>query len=76
MNAERPERVRLADPCDLREGFTHFVLAKRAGEDGRVSLVHPQRPAQAGALAAADCWLPPGKAAAPKPARASTANPL
>ena len=57
MHAERPKRVALADPCDLREGLTHFLLAKRAGDDGRVSLVHPQRPAQAGALAAADCWL-------------------
>ena len=57
MHAERPKRARLADPCDLREGLTHFLLAKRAGDDGRVSLVHPQRPAQAGALAAADCWL-------------------
>ena len=57
MPAERPTPAPLAHPCDLREGFTHFLLASRAGDDGRVSLVHPQRPGQAGALAAADCWL-------------------
>ena len=57
MHAELPQRAALAHPCDLREGFTHFLLAKRAGDSAGVSLVHPQRPAQAGALAAADCWL-------------------
>ena len=57
MHAKRPERAPLADASDLREGFTHFLLAKRAADDGRVSLVNPQRPGQAGALAAADCWL-------------------
>ena len=57
MHAERPRRAPLADSCGLREGFTHFLLARRAGDGGRVSLVHPQRPGQAGALAAADCWL-------------------
>lgn len=57
MHAERPKPAPLAHPCDLREGFSHFLLAKRTGDDGRVSLVHPQRPGQAGALAAADCWL-------------------
>lgn len=57
MHAERPERARLADAGELREGFTHFLLAKRVGDGGRVRLVHPQRPGQAGALAAADCWL-------------------
>ena len=57
MHAERPNLAPLAHACDLREGFTHFLLAKRAGAEGRVRLVHPQRPGQAGALAAADCWL-------------------
>ena len=57
MHAERPQRAELAHPCDLREGLTHFLLAKRAADAGGVSLVNPQRPGQAGALAAADCWL-------------------
>ena len=57
MDAEKPQRRRLADPCDLREGYTHFLLARQAREAGMVKLVHPQRPGQASALAAADCWL-------------------
>ena len=57
MHAERPRRAELAHPCDLREGLTHFLLAKRAADAGGISLVNPQRPGQAGALAAADCWL-------------------
>lgn len=47
--------LRLDAAVKRRDGFTHFVLARRAGE--RASLVHPQRPAQAGALAQAHCWL-------------------
>lgn len=57
MRAERPRCAPLADSCGLREGFTHFLLARRAGETDAMELVHPQRPGQAGALAAADCWL-------------------
>ena len=57
MDSERPESSRLENSCDLREGYTHFLLARRASEAGIVRLVHPQRPGQAGALAAADCWL-------------------
>ncbi len=57
MDSEQGQVVGLADSVDLRKGFTHFLLAKRAGEDSLVSPVQPQRPAQAGALAAADCWL-------------------
>ena len=57
MEEEDSGSVRLATAVELREGLTHFVLAKHAGDEGRVSPVHPQRPAQAGALAAADCWL-------------------
>ena len=57
MPGERPARAPLADSCDLREGFTHFLLAKRAAETDAMELVRPQRPGQAGALAAADCWL-------------------
>lgn len=47
--------LRLDAAVKRRDGFTHFVLARRAG--GQASLVHRQRPAQAGALARADCWL-------------------
>lgn len=47
--------LRLDEAVKRRDGFTHFVLARRAGD--RARLVHPQRPAQAGALARADCWL-------------------
>lgn len=57
LEAEAFRTVRLATALELREGLTHFVLAKRAGDEGRVSPVHPQRPAQVGALAWADCWL-------------------
>ena len=57
MDAEQPLRMPLAHPCDLREGHTHFLLARRESETGALKLVHPQRPGQAGALAAADCWL-------------------
>ncbi len=57
LPAEPPRPVSLADAVELRKGFTHFQLAKRRDDDGSFSLVHPQRPAQAGALAAADCWL-------------------
>ncbi len=57
MDAEEPWRAGIADSCDLREGFTHFLLARRARKSGEVERVHPQRPGHAGALAAADCWL-------------------
>ncbi len=57
MKAEKPRRKALADACDLREGYTHFLLARRSAESGALKLVSPQRPGQAGALAAADCWL-------------------
>lgn len=57
MNAEDPQRKPLAHPCDLREGYTHFLLARRSAESEALKLVRPQRPGQAGALAAADCWL-------------------
>ncbi len=57
MGAEQPNPRQLAQPCDLREGYTHLVLARRASGAGELQLVHPQRPGQAGALAAADCWL-------------------
>ncbi len=57
MDAEKPRRRPLVDPCDLREGYTHFLLARRSAESEELKLVRPQRPGQAGALAAADCWL-------------------
>lgn len=57
MNAERPLRMPLADPCDLRKGYTHFLLARPGGDAGALKLVRPQRPGQAGALAAAHYWL-------------------
>ena len=57
MDAEQPERVQLSEKCDLTEGYTHLVLARRASKAGMVKLVNPQRPGQAGALAGADCWL-------------------
>ena len=57
MDAEMPWRKPLADACDLREGYTHFLLARRSAESGALKPVSPQRPGQAGALAAADCWL-------------------
>ncbi len=57
MEAEKPRRKPLAEACDLREGYTHFLLARRSAETGALTLVRPQRPGQAGALAAADCWL-------------------
>ena len=55
LGEEESFPLRLDAAVKRRDGFTHFVLARRAGE--RASLVHPQRPAQAGALARADCWL-------------------
>lgn len=57
MDNEQSQPARLAHSLELRSGFTHFVLARRTGDEGLVDLVHPQRPGQAGALAAADCWL-------------------
>ncbi len=57
MKPEKPQRKPLAHACDLREGHTHFLLARRDNETGALKLVHPQRPGQAGALAAASCWL-------------------
>lgn len=57
MEGERPRRARLAEGVRLREGYTHFLLARRARRTGAAGLVQPQRPGQAGALAAADCWL-------------------
>ena len=57
MRAEEPRQATLAAPCELRAGHTHFLLARRTGRSGEVTLVQPQRPAQASALAAADCWL-------------------
>ena len=55
MEEEAFSPLRLDEAVKRRDGFTHFVLARRDG--GRARLVHPQRPAQAGALARADCWL-------------------
>lgn len=57
MPAEKPQRKPLAHPIDLRECYTHFLLARRSAESEALKLVHPQRPGQAGALAAAHCWL-------------------
>lgn len=57
MKAEEPGHKPLAEPCELREGYTHFLLARRESDKGALKLVRPQRPGQAGALAAADCWL-------------------
>ena len=57
MKPEKPQRKPLAHACDLREGHTHFLLARRCTESEALKLVHPQRPGQAGALAAAHCWL-------------------
>ena len=57
MECEKPRRQPLADPCDLREGYTHFLLARRSAESGALKLVRPQRPGHPGALAAAHCWL-------------------
>ena len=57
MNAEKSLPMPLADPCDLRKGYTHFLLARRVSETGALKLVRRQRPGQAGALAAAHCWL-------------------
>ena len=57
MPAEKPQRKPLAEPLDLREGHTHFLLAHHRAESQALKLVRPQRPGQAGALAAADCWL-------------------
>ena len=57
MNAEEPRPMPLAHTCDLREGYTHFLLARRGSDKGALKLVRPQRPGQAGALAAAHCWL-------------------
>ena len=57
MNAEEPGYKPLAEPCELREGYTHFLLARRDAESRALELVRPQRPGQAGALAVADCWL-------------------
>ncbi|MXW45198.1 MAG: molybdopterin molybdotransferase MoeA [Gammaproteobacteria bacterium] len=57
MKPEKPQRKPLAHSCDLREGHTHFLLAHHDNEIGALKLVRPQRPGQAGALAAAHCWL-------------------
>ena len=57
MDAEKPRRMPLAHPIELREGYTHFLLARRSAESEALKPVHPQRPGQAGALAAASCWL-------------------
>ena len=57
MKPEKPQRKPLAHPVDLREGHTHFLLAHSSAESEALKLVHPQRPGQAGALAAAHCWL-------------------
>ena len=57
MKPEKPQRKPLAEPLDLREGYTHFLLAHSSAESDALKLVHPQRPGQAGALAAASCWL-------------------
>ena len=57
MKPEEPRRAPLADPCDLREGYTHFLLARRSAESEALKLVRPQRPGQASALASASCWL-------------------
>ena len=57
MPTEKPQRKPIAEPLDLREGHTHFLLAHSSAESQALKLVHPQRPGQAGALAAADCWL-------------------
>ena len=57
MAPEKPRQAPLADACDLREGYTHFLLAHRSTDSEALKLVHPQRPGQASALAAAHCWL-------------------
>ena len=57
MKPEKPQRKPLAHPIDLREGYTHFLLAHSSAESAALKLVSPQRPGQAGALAAAHCWL-------------------
>jgi len=57
MDVEKPQRKPLAEACDLRESYTHFLLARRSAASDALKLVHPQRPGQAGALAAASCWL-------------------
>ena len=57
MGPEEASQARLADACDLRKGLAHFLLAHCDSEAGPLRLVQPQRPGQAGALAAADCWV-------------------
>ena len=57
LPAETPRRLPLADSCDLREGYTHFLLARHDHSSGALKLVHPQRPAQPSALATAHRWL-------------------
>ncbi|MCY3604807.1 MAG: molybdopterin molybdotransferase MoeA [Gammaproteobacteria bacterium] len=57
MPAEKPQRKPLAEPLDLREGYTHFLLAHSSAESEALKPVHPQRPGQASALASAHCWL-------------------
>ena len=57
MKPEKPQRKPLAHPIDLREGHTHFLLAHSSADSEALKLAHPQRPGQAGALAAASCWL-------------------
>ena len=57
MDAEKPRRKPLAEALDLREGYTHFLLARPSAESEALKPVHPQRPGQAGALAAAHRWL-------------------
>ena len=54
---ETPRRKPLAEPLDLRESYTHFLLARRDHSSGALKLVHPQRPAQPSALATAHRWL-------------------
>jgi len=44
MQAQKPRRKPLGQACDLREGYTHFLLACRSAETGAPKPVHPQRP--------------------------------
>lgn len=57
MPPETPRPLPLADPCNLRKGYTHFLLACHEQSSGALKLVTPQRPAQPSALATAHLWL-------------------
>ena len=57
MPPEASRPLPLADPCNLRENYTHFLLAHHENSSGAATLVNPQRPAQPSALATAHLWL-------------------